>query len=170
MARPKRRATCHPDRWAFGHGLCDPCYHIEFYQKNKARWVKRAQLVRTGLIPPNPRPSECHPNKPNSVRGLCRDCARKEWWRANPRRTRGYELKSRYGITSDTEDQMRAAQNGACAICPATKLDVDHDHTTGQVRGLLCRKHNTLVGFLEHNTEQEIALAKEYLGRYKLSN
>jgi hypothetical protein len=51
-------------------------------------------------------------------------------------------LKSTYGITYDDYRQILEWQGGRCFICrkkPATKrLAVDHDHVTGQVRGLLC--------------------------------
>ena len=46
-------------------------------------------------------------------------------------------------------DRMLARQQGACAICKQKsheKLCVDHSHSTGEVRGLLCRKCNTGLG------------------------
>jgi hypothetical protein len=50
------------------------------------------------------------------------------------------------GVT-DTEYARRLAeQDGHCAICPSTpkvrRLHVDHDHATGEVRGLLCHRCN----------------------------
>jgi hypothetical protein len=50
-----------------------------------------------------------------------------------------------------SRDEKRAAlikmQDGRCAICPSTaKLIVDHDHETGLVRGLLCRRCNQWEG------------------------
>jgi hypothetical protein len=50
------------------------------------------------------------------------------------------------GVTSEQYEAMLAAQGGGCAICgnpPKTRrLDVDHDHRTGKVRGLLCHRCN----------------------------
>jgi hypothetical protein len=65
------------------------------------------------------------------------------------RQHRVHELRRRYGITPDDYDAMADAQGGVCAICglPPRKgtLDVDHDHATGRVRGLLCRRCNPMV-------------------------
>lgn len=51
-----------------------------------------------------------------------------------------------YGITSDDYDALLELQGGGCAVCggkPKSKrLAIDHDHKTGEVRGLLCSRHN----------------------------
>jgi hypothetical protein len=50
---------------------------------------------------------------------------------------------------------MLAAQAGVCAICRGPQnshyrfFDVDHDKISGVVRGLLCRRCNTGLGYLE---------------------
>lgn len=55
-----------------------------------------------------------------------------------------------YGISAGDFCQMYAAQFGCCAICKRkrkyTALVIDHNHITGQVRGLLCRKCNSGLG------------------------
>jgi hypothetical protein len=61
-----------------------------------------------------------------------------------------------YGITKQQRDAMEAEQKGLCASCgnPPTgkghtaKLFVDHCHTTGKVRGLLCHSCNVALGLL----------------------
>ena len=65
-------------------------------------------------------------------------------------------LKSLYGITSEDYDRMYQEQKGLCALCSRSStsgrhLDVDHDHTTGKVRGLLCVGCNRFVGRFEQN-------------------
>lgn len=58
-----------------------------------------------------------------------------------------------YGISVEDYEQMLEDQNGGCYICgkkPDGKraLDIDHDHITGKVRGLLCSNHNRALGLL----------------------
>ena len=69
-------------------------------------------------------------------------------WR---RRAKKYNLFHKYGIRLEHYERMLAEQGGLCAICGkppvATKnnngyLDVDHDHISGVIRGLLCHPCN----------------------------
>lgn len=77
----------------------------------------------------------------------------RDYFRRNPDRRRDYNLR-RYDITSQEYDRLLSAQGGACACCGATqnrdgkRLFVDHDHETGAIRGLLCRKCNAGIGAL----------------------
>lgn len=76
----------------------------------------------------------------------------------------------RYGLTVDDYEDMLTAQEGKCAICGDTasghekhgRLCVDHDHVTGQVRGLLCHLCNAGIGFLGDDPEN-IDRAAQYL-------
>lgn len=72
-------------------------------------------------------------------------------------RQREAHLRRAYGITRADFDQMLAAQNGRCAMpfCGATEprgpgtWHVDHCHTTGRIRGLLCSPCNIRLGVAE---------------------
>lgn len=71
---------------------------------------------------------------------------------------RGGHLKRKFGLTSEQYDEMFEHQGGVCWICgepPAESqaLDVDHDHTTGEVRALLCRNCNQGIGKFHENPE-----------------
>jgi len=61
-------------------------------------------------------------------------------------------LKRKFGITPEQYDLMFTMQNGYCAICNIHqsklkyRLAVDHCHTTGKVRGLLCSACNKALG------------------------
>lgn len=73
-----------------------------------------------------------------------------------------------YGLGPGDYERLLAAQGGRCAItgCRATgktkKLAVDHNHSTGEVRGLLCGPHNQLIGYNRDNPEAFRSLA-DYL-------
>jgi len=66
---------------------------------------------------------------------------------------REYSLKKKYGITVKQYDELLEKQNQCCAICDKhasefkTRLAVDHNHVTGEIRGLLCTYCNhRLIG------------------------
>ena len=57
-------------------------------------------------------------------------------------------IKAKYGLTRADYETVLEAQDGACAICRGKRpyrLCVDHDHSTGEVRGLLCRRCNKVL-------------------------
>jgi hypothetical protein len=90
-----------------------------------------------------------------------------EWHHATKdqraRAIKSRRLKVRYGITLDAYEQMLCEQGGVCAICGDEKeLVVDHDHETGEVRGLLCRACNLRLGMVEQ--PGWLAAAFVYLG------
>ncbi|MET1001827.1 MAG: endonuclease VII domain-containing protein [Acidimicrobiia bacterium] len=109
-----------------------------------------------------------------------------EWQRANPDRVkatmdafraagrkklsdRKSHLKRNYGLTLDQYEEMLAAQGGVCAICRQPRpedrtLHVDHDHETGEIRGLLCFKCNNALG--DFNDDHDLfQTAADYLDR-----
>lgn len=105
----------------------------------------------------------------------CKSCENEQIgsWRAKnkekqaviDRRTR---LKTQYGITPEQYEELLVKQNHNCAIClrPAsqfkTRLAVDHDHTTGLIRGLLCIFCNREV-ISRHRDPELLQRASNYL-------
>lgn len=89
----------------------------------------------------------------------------REWTAWNKYRTVGYWLKSHYGISVAEYNAMITAQQGRCAICRVAPdgrrnpLCIDHDHVTGQIRGLLCSRCNRGLGFLRDDRQAMRALA-----------
>lgn len=81
---------------------------------------------------------------------------RKKYYQKNkdtlPYTQRKNNLKTKYNITPEDYDTMFKGQGGKCKICgkrqSELRLCVDHCHTTGIVRGLLCMKCNTAIGKL----------------------
>jgi len=74
-------------------------------------------------------------------------------------RNRAMRLKNKYGLTQEKYDEIGEAQQWKCAICGSastgsknsTNLSVDHCHTTGVIRGLLCHPCNAGIGYLKES-------------------
>ncbi len=95
----------------------------------------------------------------------------KQDYDSDPAKVRNSALKRRYGITQQDYELMSSAQDHACAICTAEAwmerygvLHIDHDHTTGEVRGLLCDRCNVGLGRFRDDP-QLLKNALRYLGR-----
>ena len=92
------------------------------------------------------------------------------WAAKHPDRALDAYLRRCYGISLADYQAILAQQGGVCAICKGpqqahrTRLSVDHDHVTGQIRGLLCDNCNTGIGKLQNNTTV-LQKAIEYLER-----
>ena len=63
--------------------------------------------------------------------------------------------KSRYGLSEQECRDIQDLQRGCCAICTCSLEipHVDHCHTTGKVRGLLCHQCNLVLGMANDSTE-----------------
>ena len=86
--------------------------------------------------------------------GYCKQCSR------------DYILEKRYGVTREQYDELVAS---GCAICGTRKpgkkgFHVDHCHSGGQVRGVLCHGCNVGLGMFQDNPER-LLRAAEYLTR-----
>lgn len=68
--------------------------------------------------------------------------------KAHPEWAAKRNLKHTYGLTDEEVERLYTArQTGVCAICgEEMSLVIDHDHTTGEVCGILCRKCNLGLG------------------------
>lgn len=105
----------------------------------------------------------------------CRPCCaikQKEWRNKNPEKKRAHDKKYRsnkkgyknvilnknYKITINDYEKMLEDQSGKCAICEneaegGRYLSVDHNHETGQIRGLLCGNCNRAIGQLQDSPD-----------------
>jgi Autographiviridae endonuclease VII len=95
------------------------------------------------------------------------------WQRANPQRVRAWaarnrdkrlrklretHLRNKFGLTVEEYDEILEAQDGVCALCdslptPGISLHVDHDHGTGEIRGLLCVRCNNALGLFREDPD-----------------
>lgn len=103
-------------------------------------------------------------------RSCCKSCDNKR--RIGNPAVKNYHLKKDYGITLTDYETMKTEHNSCCAICGLSedrlgyKLCVDHNHTSKEVRGLLCKQCNLVVGNAREN--KEILLKTiEYLEVYE---
>ena len=111
---------------------------------------------------------------PSGKASRCKECSKKEskrWYQISDKYKqiiRNSGLKHRFGIDSEDYFNMLEEQNGVCAICrqkPEGKyLHVDHNHETGEIRGLLCKTCNHGLGNFKDN-KTYLKNAIEYLDR-----
>lgn len=73
----------------------------------------------------------------------------------------------KYGLKAKEVDLLHCVQNGLCLCClmPLSDFVIDHDHDTGDVRGILCSSCNLLLGHMGDNAD-EIKRRSEMLLRY----
>lgn len=93
------------------------------------------------------------------------------WWAANKDRL----IAGKYGLTVEEYQQMIEATEGKCPICNVelvfegsnrkceARACVDHDHATGEVRGIVCSRCNLLIGKAKDDAALLMRAAK-YLG------
>jgi hypothetical protein len=92
---------------------------------------------------------------------------------SHPHERRARTLQQKYGISPAYYAEMVQLQQGLCAVCRqpeqaksqrgrTMQLAVDHDHTTGAVRGLLCNSCNRGIG-LFGDDKTRILIAADYL-------
>jgi hypothetical protein len=90
------------------------------------------------------------------------------WRSKNKGKVPSYNRKSLYGITDEMYESLLREQKNVCAIhggVDTKSLCVDHNHSTGVVRGLLCRKCNLLLAASGENIGVLLA-AIAYLKKY----
>lgn len=88
-----------------------------------------------------------------------------------------WRLKSTYGLTIENRQELFAAQGFVCAACGTDKpgrstgfgWDIDHCHTTGKVRGIICLPCNVALGKVRDNPEHLQKLIT-YLERHSVKD
>ncbi len=115
-----RFALCHPTEKHYAKDKCRPCYQA--YMANRTPEITEKTVKRLA-----------------------------SWHVRNRDKTKDSRLKRTYGISLLEVLAIQDAQGSRCAICaePSDKLNVDHHHDTGTVRGLLCGKCNRGIGNLK---------------------
>lgn len=146
---------------------------MPYKDPQKAKEYRNRPEVRASRAEANDRWRNAHPEKAAQID---RDKAKRyrknhpekvrksisAWLEKNPDwvRDRGRRrILEKRGITEENLADLLTFQNNRCAICKSTSAcgkngryinwPIDHDHTTGDVRGLLCNPCNTYLGYLE---------------------
>jgi len=130
-------------------------YKREYYNKNSKKISEQVKNRRLKIL--------SSPDKEKYLetkREICR-----KYYHNNKHKyktTKSKNLKSCYNMTIDDYNILLANQNRKCLICGSTSctrklkdprypLCVDHDHSTGIVRGLLCHSCNVLLGYCKED-------------------
>lgn len=141
-------------------------YMKEYYAKNPEKFKKRTPEQR----------AQYNANRREKYAACAKTrekakSAAKAWAENNPDGKKAQRLAAAYGISLSDFKEMMATQNNACAICGYSDMSdpkmfpvVDHCHTTGKIRGILCASCNHGLGKFKDDVTR-LMLAAAYLSR-----
>jgi hypothetical protein len=126
--------------------------------------IKRATEKRCSICKKIKHAHEFYLSNTNNdgLHGWCKECS--------DRRTVENGRKRLYGISPEQFEKKLQEQKGVCSICHKPEkgkrsLNIDHDHASGKVRGILCSKCNLLLGYSGDNINI-LMNAIDYLRRW----
>ena len=103
----------------------------------------------------------------NILESWCNSCnneSAKKWYHANKEQVAASRRLRLFGLSETDHQNMVDSQDNLCAICGRAEngkaLAVDHDHDTGEIRGLLCAYCNVRLGWFDEYRAETLA----YLG------
>lgn len=117
-------------------------------------------------------------NRRCGLKSICKECHKLYPKKRSHNYMRNYDLMKSYSITHDEYSSILLSQGGKCAICEIKESDlvgrkkylcVDHNHKTGQIRGLICDKCNRGIGLLQDSIDV-LQKAIVYLNTHTYSN
>jgi hypothetical protein len=153
---------------------CRECYAARSAKTYRERQRRKGKEVRERVEAPpgykhcpgckqiKPR-TEWHrrTSAPDGLVVYCRACSKE--------RHRRDHLKRNFGLTPQQLAERIASQGGVCAICRDGKPEhIDHDHETGQVRGVLCGPCNMGLGLFKDEPAR-LEAASTYLQRARFA-
>lgn len=121
---------------------------------------RRSELYKKRLVRINERRKKIRDANKDKINE-----AQRRWRKEHPEENKKYMLQYHFSLDYDEYKEMLRKQNGVCAICMGVNksgraLSVDHNHTTGKKRGLLCSNHNLGIGYFKDNPDHLEAAAK----------
>lgn len=136
--------------------ICSKCKEIK--EETEFYFVTRSQSYAAACKSCDAKRNKAY-TKTEKGKAVARKASR-EYAKRNRVKAKDYELKRSYGITLEQFNAMREVQDCKCAICGKHETEavrgilyVDHCHTTGKVRGLLCSVCNKALGLLKDNED-----------------
>ena len=137
---------------------------------NKARYQKHRTEIKARNASPSHKERRRKYNKEYGQLHAEEAVKRAQKWNDDHRKDiQKYQRFRRYGLTEEQFLEYLITQEGKCAICAvpfgktvATRCCVDHCHTTGRVRGLLCTPCNSAIGLFGDNRDK-LSSAIKYL-------
>lgn len=159
-------------------GRCEECGAPSRYNERGKFFSRYCRACERVKYRPE-RCTKCGGPMNGSHTSYCRTCFNayyRELRASDPEEYRRREWRKeirKYGITEDDWQAMHDRQDGRCAACGGeeahpgrSRLCVDHDHTTGAVRELLCTSCNLAIGYVGEDPERLRRLAV-YLERHQ---
>lgn len=183
-------ASCHPDRKHQAKGLCLACYNKQRYNSDRSKkyTYERRTRNRNEYLAYMQAYHKDHPDKPATECSLDEITRRRAYQKhyRNKIITNGWtnarkdRIGRRYGLSLTEFNERLAAQNYTCPIClqflnasipkgNESMCVVDHDHSTGFIRGILHSRCNRMtVAAVEHCLE-DLPRACAYLAKGTMS-
>lgn len=139
---------------------------------------KKCSVCRKVLAAANFGPDK---RKATGLRSECKSCRKvhygnnaktiiqyqKKYYQANKGKVKDRILRKEFGLGLSEYKRMLSKQNGVCKICGAPPkcraLAVDHCHTSGRIRGLLCASCNRGISYFKDSPDL-LKSAAHYLG------
>jgi len=152
----KRKPKCHPKRKHYANDLCKKCYSKKHYIKNRRKYTelqkkwRKNNPIRVRKLGNKSQQKYCK-NHPERVRKILRKYY-KTHLEQSKKRGRKSHFKRNYNLTFKQFKKMLKKQDYKCVLCKIKhtkkqRLQVDHNHKTGKIRGLLCASCNKMLGF-----------------------
>jgi len=140
----------------------------ESHRLGSKRWREkhpdRVREIRAKYDAAHPeRRMEWYKNNPERARN-----AQQKWQKNNPEKVRALRIKHAWKMSPEEYDGFIDKEGTLCPICKKSFGEVapclDHNHKTGKIRGVLCRRCNSGIGLLCENIDILLS-AVEYLRR-----
>ncbi len=142
--------------------VCKQAKDLSSFSKNRARYDGLQTECRECK---NAASRRRHAENPEIGRAYT-----KKFHQKNPDFSWACTMRRKYGLSTYQFFELLKAQEYSCAICFSKapggrgRFHVDHDHATGQIRGLLCHRCNTILGHAKDNPDT-LLRAATYLGK-----